>query len=292
MKSKFLFPTWCKLIGYIMVVPGFVLGYFNAFHDYEIPHFGFQMREKDSFFQTAFENFTNELAIFLVVIGLFLIAFSKSKKEDELSAKVRLSSLYWGVMIYYILLFFNVIWGNIMSEVLFDSDHALDFTIFMMMIIFIARFSYLSLISKERYIMRKPKFLPHRPFKILGIFISLLGLVFLIYTMFMMVGWDNNLDDYAYATSIFGLFIWAFSKHKTEDEMTMQLRLESLQLAVYFNYAILLLATLLVYSLAYLYVLAFSTLSLLLFFIIRMEYINYKNNQLLKNLEGDLSHEK
>jgi len=99
-------------------------------------------------------------------------------------------------------------------------------------------------------------------------------------------------EDYAYVGLILGLSIWAFSKNKTEDEMTMQQRLEGLQLSVYFNYTMLLLATLLFYSFAYLYALAIASFSILLFFVIRMEYVNYKNNRLLKNFEGEMNHEK
>jgi hypothetical protein len=290
MKSKFLFPTWCSIVGYILVIPGFILGYLSIFHNYEIQGFGYRMRERDSFFETAFENFTNELAIFLVVVGLILIAFSKKKHEDELSAKVRLNSLYWSVMIFYILLFLNMLCTNIVGEIPFVGEHTFELTIFMVLVIFIARFTYLSVIRKESYGIRKLKFLPNRPFKAIGIILSVLSLALLLCATLLDI--KGNLDEYAYTASILGLFIWAFSKNKTEDEMTMQLRLESLQLAVYFNYAMLLLGTLLFYSLAYLYVLGFSSISLLLFFVIRMEYINYKNNQLLKNFEGELNHEK
>ena len=87
MKSKYLFPTWCGLVGYLLAIVGFTLGYLNIIKKYEIPGFGFNLREKRNFLQGTFENFTNELVIFLVVVGLLFIAFSKSKKEDELKMK-------------------------------------------------------------------------------------------------------------------------------------------------------------------------------------------------------------
>ena len=81
-------------------------------------------------------------------------------------------------------------------------------------------------------------------------------------------------------------------KNREEDEMTMQQRLEGLQLSIYFNYAVILFLTLIAYSLLYLYVLMFAQFSILLFFVIRMEFINYKNNKLLNTFEGGMSYEK
>jgi uncharacterized membrane protein YidH (DUF202 family) len=261
MKSKFLFPTWCSIVGYLLSIPGFILGYLYTFNNYLIPGFGFKMRDKDRLFKPAFENFTDELAVFLVVVGLILIAFSKNKREDELNAKVRLNALYWSIMIYYILLIVNTFWGTAFGEIPFVGEHIFELNIFMPLVIFIARYSYLSISNKESYAISEPKFLPNKPFKAIGVILSTIGLFLLIYTIFYNSEWIKNADDYAYGASLLGLFIWSFSQHKTEDEMTMQLRLESLQLAVYINYGMLLLATLIVYSLAYLFVLGFATLS-------------------------------
>ena len=143
MKSKFLFPTWCNIVGYLMVIPGFVLGYLFIFHNYEIPGFGFQMREKSNLFQNAFENFTNELAVFLVIVGLLFIAFSKGKKEDELTARLRLNSLYWSVMIYYIIYNFGFLLVNYIKEIPFVGEHILELNIFSPLLIFIIRYYYL-----------------------------------------------------------------------------------------------------------------------------------------------------
>lgn len=290
MKSKYLFPAWSGLVGCLLAIPGFVLGYLSITNEYEIPGFGFRMRERDSMFQKAFENLTNELAVFLVVVGLLLIAFSKNKREDELNAKLRLNSLYWSTIAYYLFLSVNLIWVNIFGEIPFVGSHLFEITIFLPLVIFIARYGYLKMLSQESYLIDHPKFLPHQPYKIIGVVLSILGLGTLIYTTFFQNSW-SDLEGYAYLVAIIGLSSWAFSKHRVEDEMTMQFRLESLLLAVYLNYGILLVSTLFIYSLAYLYVLCFSTLSLLLFFIARMEYINYSNNKLIP-IEGDLSHEK
>lgn len=293
MKSKFLFPTWCAIVGYLLAIPGFILGYLYTFNKYEIPGFGFKMRENNRLFQSAFENFTNELAIFLVVGGLILIAFSKNKKEDELSAKLRLNSLYWSIMIYYVLYIIGLLFSITIGEIPFIGEHASEINLFTPLVIFIIRYNYLMHVNKESYLMSQPKFLPNSPYRKIGIFLSLISLmVFILVTVVKTRDLSDTFSSSAYLGLVIGFMLWTFSRHKIEDEMVMQQRLENLQLAVYFNYAVLLLATILFYSLNYLLVLLFAQISLLLFFIIRMEYINYKNNKQLNTFEEGMSYEK
>lgn len=100
------------------------------------------------------------------------------------------------------------------------------------------------------------------------------------------------MEIFSYWLLILGLLFWVFSENKLEDEMTKQQRLESLQLAIYFNYMIILFLSLIFYSLSYLMVLAFAQCSILLFFMIRMEYINYKNNRQLNTFAEGMIDEK
>lgn len=294
MKSKFLFPTWCNIVGFLMAIPGFILGYLYTFNNYEIPRFGFKMRETDGFIQKAFENFTNELAIFLVIGGLILIAFSKGKKEDELSAKLRLNSLYWSIMIYYVLYIIGYLYSVIIGEIPFIGDHLVEINLFTPLVIFIGRYNYLKILNKDSYHLSNPKFLPNKPFKATGIVLTLLGFTLLMVSIIIdsRKDWLNTLETISYLILVFGLLFWSFSKNKEEDEMIMQQRLEGLQLAVYFNYAVILIFNLIAYSIIFLYVLVFAQFSILLFFVIRMEYINYKNNKQLNTFEEGMSYEK
>lgn len=294
MKSKFLFPAWCNLAGYLLAIPGFILGYLTIFNKYQIPNFGFKIRVKDAFFENSIENFTNELAIFLVVIGLILIAFSKSRKEDELSARLRLNALYWSVMTYYLIYLLAILYSFIIGEIPFVGDHASELNIFTPLLIFIARYNYLKHINKESYLVGQPKFLPNQPFKKIGVTLSLIGLVFLVIGLIIepQLEWVAPITGVLYVFFVVGLLLLAFSQNKTEDEMMMQQRLESLQLAVYFNYLILLIATITFYSLTFLLVLTIAQFSLLVFFVIRMEYVNFKDKQSLTKTAEDLSHEK
>lgn len=292
MKSKFLFPAWCAILGYVMALPGFILGYYAVFKAYEIPRFGFRMRERDSLLQGAFENFTNELCLFMVIGGLVLIAFSRDKREDELNAKLRLNALYWGIMIYYLIYIFGLVY-SIFGEIPFIGDHASALNLFAPLLVFMIRFYYLKFIYKEQYLVKEPKFLAFAPFKWVGRVMAVIGL--LVFTTFLVRdiagAWEDPISNISFLCLIFGLMLWAFSKNKVEDEMVMQHRLESLQLAVYFNYALLLLATVMVYSLTFLLVMVIAQFSLLLFFVIRMEYVNYKDGQ-LSTSTGGTSHEK
>lgn len=289
MKSKYLFPTWCGPVGYLLAIPGFILGYLNIIKKYEIPNFGFKLRDKGNLIQSTFENFTNELVIFLVVVGLLFIAFSKNKREDELSAKIRLNSLYWSVMIYYII--YNLAYLLInFQEIPFINEHILELNIFTPLLIFIIRFYYLKHAKPGQFLTSKPKFLANKPYRTIGIALSIIGFVALIPMIIIdpIFGSSDPFTNIAYFTMVFGLLIWSFSKNKIEDEGTMQQRLESLQLAVYFNYGILLTATLLFYSISYLLVLLFAQFSLLLYFVMRMEYVRYQNNKILNTFEGGI----
>ena len=83
----------------------------------------------------------------------------------------------------------------------------------------------------------------------------------------------NFTNELAIIGSIIGLVLIAFSKVKLEDEYVSKIRLESLQWAIYFNYAMLILATILVYGMAYYQVAIFNMITPLVFFIVRFHYI-------------------
>lgn len=243
------------------------------------------MREKDSLFVPSFENFTNELTIFLVICGLLLIAFSRSKKEDELSAKLRLNALHWAVMIYYVFYIIGLLFSITIGEIPFFGDHMNEINLFTPLVIFIIRYYYLKYMHKDQYLVDHPKLLPAGPFRKIGIVLAFVGLGVLVANE-IINPLENLVSDISFVVLVFGLLFWTFSKDRNEDELAMQQRLESLQLAVYFNYIIILIATLFIYSLGYLYVLVFAQFSILFFFVLRATYIAYQNNRLLKTMEG------
>lgn len=82
---------------------------------------------------------------------------------------------------------------------------------------------------------------------------------------------------------ILGLLFIGFSKEKIEDEQLAQLRLDSLQWAVYVNYGLFILCIVFLYDWKFLSVMIFNIITPLLFFIIRFRWKIYSINRDLKN---------
>ena len=81
-----------------------------------------------------------------------------------------------------------------------------------------------------------------------------------------------------------GLFLAAFSKEKIEDEQISQLRLDSLQWAIYVNYVLLVVS--LILSNDTQHILFLNLLVPLVFFIIRFQWKLYQNNRMLRKDEN------
>jgi len=78
---------------------------------------------------------------------------------------------------------------------------------------------------------------------------------------------------------IVGAMFVGFSKEKKEDEFIAKLRLSSLLWAVWVNYSLLLLSFLFIYGTAFLTVMMYNMFTVLIIFIVRFNYILYKNSK-------------
>lgn len=76
---------------------------------------------------------------------------------------------------------------------------------------------------------------------------------------------------------IVGALMVSFSKEKNEDEYIAEMRLSSLLWAVLISYALLLLAFIFVYGTPFLSVMLYNMFTILIVFIVRFNYILYKN---------------
>lgn len=97
---------------------------------------------------------------------------------------------------------------------------------------------------------------------------------------------ENGVLDEILTTCIItgGLFV-GFSKEKDEDEFIAQLRTESLIWATYVNAIIFLLATLFVYGIPYFTIMVFNSFTMIIFFVIRFQFLIYKSKRALSHEE-------
>ena len=73
----------------------------------------------------------------MVLVGLFLIAFSKERVEDEQIVQLRLDSLRWSIYLNYAILLFSLVFTE-SSE----SNHILFLNIWLPLLFFILRFQW------------------------------------------------------------------------------------------------------------------------------------------------------
>jgi hypothetical protein len=116
MKTKLLFPNRFKRIGWILLVPSTILGILVIFSDFSFDFLDlkvFAIYSGTGFFgdsnvmlEFKDNNFTDEVAGILFIIGAIFVAFSKEKQEDEFIAKTRLESLVWATYANYTILIF------------------------------------------------------------------------------------------------------------------------------------------------------------------------------------------
>ena len=73
----------------------------------------------------------------MVLVGLFLIAFSRQRVEDEQITQLRLDSLRWAIYLNYAVLLFSLVFTK--SS---DSNHILLLNIWLPLLFFILRFQW------------------------------------------------------------------------------------------------------------------------------------------------------
>ncbi|HTK19719.1 MAG TPA: SoxR reducing system RseC family protein [Mucilaginibacter sp.] len=302
MKSRFLFPNRLKPFGWLLAIPGFVLGYFSLYRDYKIPGFSFQVLPSQFYHHPVSQDLTKTLALLLIIIGLFFIAFSKEKREDELTVRMRQNALYWSVLISYLIYFIWLIVSIVIELLKLDKDPLSGladvlgmsiYNLFTPFLIFIARYYYLRYSKNGEYQVGRMYYLPEKPYKMVGQFISvpLLLIIIFSFTGSLFFKGDLELKDWAGTLMLLlpiALLIWGYSKRNEEDEFISTLRLESMQLAVYFNYAVLLVANFFFYFLDFMLVMFLNLGTIALFFVLRFSYVLWKSNP-NKHVKGILA---
>ncbi|MFA6083637.1 hypothetical protein [Mucilaginibacter sp.] len=103
MKPKFLFPTWTRWLGLVLF---FV--HLPVMHIWDIYHI--HSYDDGNLFNLSHLFFI--ATVVLMLVGLFLIAFSREKIEDEQIYQLRLSSLRWAIFANYLILIICLIFTN------------------------------------------------------------------------------------------------------------------------------------------------------------------------------------
>jgi hypothetical protein len=147
MKTRFLLPNRCKLIGWILLIPSAVLGYFVIFSEFELKFLEMKVftiyssgpAPWDPGGKPGFEshNLTATIAGILFLTGALMVAFAREKNEDEFISRKRLESLLWAAIINYTILMFCFLffYG-------FGFMYVMIFNMFTILILFIIRFNY------------------------------------------------------------------------------------------------------------------------------------------------------
>lgn len=134
--------------------------------------------------------------------------------------------------------------------------------------------------------MKSNYLLPH-VYKRVGWFITIPFLLLGLYMTF----WGDSVGAPAWLEKVFGelldelicialivgLLLVGFSREKTEDEYITKIRLESLQLSVLTNYALLIICVLVFYGMNFFSVMIYNMFTTLIIFVIRFNFIIYRN---------------
>jgi hypothetical protein len=132
MKTRFLFPYWCRYLGWLLIVihiPIMVLKKMTVHNNFR----GYSTGVNTDLFSPD-HLFFIATAVFMA-IGLFLVAFSKERIEDEQISQLRLDSLQWAVYFNYLLLIVTLILSK-------DGAHILFLNMLIPLAFFIIRFRW------------------------------------------------------------------------------------------------------------------------------------------------------
>lgn len=145
MKTMCLLPASWKWPGLILSLAGLGLGAFTLFDDYEWKWLSLRVREEGKLFEPAVENFTNELALTMVLVGLLILVFSREHYEDERIQLIRLEAFQWSVLVHFII----VLVGN---WALYGQNFFLLMTanLFTPLVVFMLRFYYVLYIRESK----------------------------------------------------------------------------------------------------------------------------------------------
>jgi hypothetical protein len=262
MKPTLLLPHYFKAIGWVLASTGIVLGLLFEFDDRYLPfldynggHIGHSIIQCN-----GGNNFTDEVATTLAILGLLFIGFSKFKAEGQCTAILRLKALYWAVLVN----------AGIVAFLMMDVFHffrstnfAVNNNLILLLLIFIGRLYYLYFKRKEQ---SKLFYLPYRPFSLMGKATSVIFMIGLITASVF----DLKVlgPDYLPFLTLPCILLWIWSKEKNEREEIEVIRLKAMELSIFINCFLFIVLTWAVYGFSYLMVQFVALISVQLVFLI------------------------
>ena len=143
-----LLPHTYKKIGWVLLLPAFVVGLFFMYHSnfpngpkiITFGYFGDELfggQKQSAIRFDHIEIIPNVISVLFLIGGLFVM-FSKEKKEDEYINQIRLNSFQYSVFINYILLFFCIVFIHGIP-----FFHVMVYNLFTIILIYILRFHFL-----------------------------------------------------------------------------------------------------------------------------------------------------
>ena len=150
MNSNYLLSHKFKLLGWVLLIIGIILGISHLINGYEsklltinvLAFYSDPFIGESGFFKIIKNSVFDELTCLTIIIGGLIVGFSKEKIEDEFIYKLRKDSLVWAIIFNYFVLLITIVF-------IYDLTffHVLVYNMFTPLLFFIIRFNFLKLKS-------------------------------------------------------------------------------------------------------------------------------------------------
>jgi len=147
METNYLLPNKFKKLGWVLFGLGLIGGIFiyatigltDKFLKVKVLSvYDNQLFGDSSFFKIVENGIFDELVSVFIIVGGFLVGFTKEKIEDEFIYKLRKDSLVWVLIVNYSILLVAILFVYDMTFL-----HILFFNMFTTLVFFVIRFSVL-----------------------------------------------------------------------------------------------------------------------------------------------------
>ncbi len=148
MKTNYLLPNKFKKPGWVLLMLGLAAGFFIYHFSYQpdflersvlsIYEYDYDDNTRKIKFSILENNIADEIAMVMVLLGAFLVGFTKEKQEDEFIYKLRTDSLVWAIILNSVILMFAIIFVYDFSFI-----DMMVYNMFTPLLFFVARFNFM-----------------------------------------------------------------------------------------------------------------------------------------------------